>query len=212
MHIPVYKTPFERLAPTSTPTRSRPMKDFDTRCGLYMKQVKPYVQRTFTVDLNADNVRAWCTKHTDEMFGNGRTASRAVEKARKAERRAQEAAKKAPAESLKDKFLKKTQMVEQPVADEADVTGAPHHAKEVFGHEAEKKENLQSKRVGVRDAYGTAARQAETLVAKVVEAGKGAEEAVGENVKSIKKAAQDHVENTEEVAKESFDSAQISAD
>jgi hypothetical protein len=80
------------------------MKGFGTFCGLYMKQVNPYVQRTLAIVLNAaDNVRARCAKHTDKKFGNGGTASHAAEKARKAERRAQEAAKN----TLNDKLLRR---------------------------------------------------------------------------------------------------------
>ncbi|KAK3813934.1 MAG: hypothetical protein J3Q66DRAFT_402517 [Benniella sp.] len=64
----------------------------------------------------------------------------------------------------------------------------------------------------VRDAYGTAERFAENISAKVVETGKGAEKTADEKVKTIKKAAQDHVENAAEMSKVSFDSTRISAD
>jgi hypothetical protein len=40
-----------------------------------------------------------------------------------------------------------------------------------------------------RDAYGTAERQADNIIAKVVETGKGAEKAADEKVGAIKKAA-----------------------
>ncbi|KAK3807060.1 MAG: hypothetical protein J3Q66DRAFT_419020 [Benniella sp.] len=64
----------------------------------------------------------------------------------------------------------------------------------------------------VREAYGTAERQAENIIAKVVETGKGAEKAADEKVETIKKTVQGHVENAEELAKESSDGVRISAD
>ena len=58
----------------------------------------------------------------------------------------------------------------------------------------------------------TPAVLSENFLARVVETGKGAEKATDEKVKTINKAAQDHVEDAAEIAKESFDSARISAD
>ncbi|KAK3819551.1 MAG: hypothetical protein J3Q66DRAFT_334862 [Benniella sp.] len=208
---------------------SSTMKGYDACSEWYMKQVNPYVQRTLTVVLNAaDDFRSWCVKHTDEMFGNGRTARHAAEKARKAERRAHEAAKKAHAESLKDKLLKKAQMVEQPVADEAE------YLKKQTGekvHEAGKiSENIKDTVVEkAHEAREAIARQADYLrqvaqeqVERVREAGAyvvdsmtgaphHAKEAFSHEAEHMAKLAKEKKENLERLAKQEAAALKLAA-
>ena len=208
---------------------SSTMKGYDACSDMYMKQVNPYVQRTLTVVLNAaDNVRSWCVKHTDEMLGNGRTARHAAEKARKAERRAQEAAKKAPAESLKDKLLKKAQMVEQPVAEEAEYLKKQTDEKV---HEAGKisesiKDTVVEKAHEAREAIARKAdylRQvAQEQVVRVREAGAyvvdsmtgashHAKEAFSHEAEHMAKLAKEKKENLERLAKQEAAALKLAA-
>ncbi|KAK3806029.1 MAG: hypothetical protein J3Q66DRAFT_407196 [Benniella sp.] len=78
-----------------------------------------------------------------------------------------------------------------------------HVAQEAFSHETEHI---------AKEKKGNLERLTENILAKVVETGKGAEKTADEKVKTIKKAAQDHVENAAEMTKVSFDSTRISAD